>query len=74
MHVQGLRVDEARQALEEHARRFPEGRLVEERQALEVVVMARGGDVEGAERAAAAFRGAHRRSLFQPLVDQALKH
>lgn len=73
MHLQALRTDEARGALEEYGRRFPSGRLAEERQALEVVLLARSGDVEAAQRAADAFKTTHRRSLFQPMIEQALK-
>ncbi|MBI5494943.1 MAG: hypothetical protein HY904_07925 [Deltaproteobacteria bacterium] len=71
-HLQAARLEDARGALAEHGRRFPAGRLVEERLALEVVLLARAGDREAATRAADAFRAAHRRSLFQPMVDQAL--
>jgi hypothetical protein len=56
--------------LAEHARRFKEGRLVEEREALRVKSLAGLGRHEEAQRAASAFRVRFPRSVLLPAVRQ----
>ena len=60
-----IRTGEGRRALttlEEHARRFPQGQLVEDREALRVQALCAAGDDAGARAAARAFESAHPRS------------
>lgn len=52
----------------EHARRFENGRLVEEREALRVKALAGLGRTEEARRAAASFRARFPRSVLLPAV------
>jgi hypothetical protein len=54
----------------EHARRFRDGRLAEEREALRVKSLAGLGRTEEAHRAAAAFRARFPRSVLLPAVSQ----
>ena len=54
----------------EHARRFKDGRLTEEREALRVKSLAGLGRSEDARRAAAAFRARFPRSVLLPAVSQ----
>jgi hypothetical protein len=54
----------------EHARRFKDGRLAEEREALRVKSLAGLGRKEDAHRAAAAFRARFPRSVLLPAVSQ----
>jgi hypothetical protein len=54
----------------EHARRFRDGRLVEEREALRVKSLAGLGRTEDAHRAAVAFRARFPRSVLLPAVSQ----
>ena len=54
----------------EHARRFKDGRLAEEREALRVKSLAGLGRTEEAHRAAAAFRARFPRSVLLPAVSQ----
>ena len=54
----------------EHARRFKDGRLAEEREALRVKALAGLGRTEEARRAAAAFRARFPRSVLLPAVSQ----
>ena len=54
----------------EHARRFKDGRLTEEREALRVKALAGLGRSEDARRAAAAFRARFPRSVLLPAVNQ----
>jgi hypothetical protein len=49
----------ALQALDEHARRFPKGQLVEDREALRVQALCAAGQSEAARQAARAFEHAH---------------
>jgi len=56
--------------LAEHARRFKNGRLVEEREALRVKALMGLGRSEEARRAAAAFRARFPRSVLLPAVGQ----
>ena len=53
----------ALRALAEHRREFAAGALVEEREALEVKALARGGDLEGARRQARRFERQFPRSV-----------
>lgn len=57
--------------LNEHAHRFPRGQLAEERDALEVVALARAGDMTRARVRAEDFVRHHPQSLFLPSVQQA---
>ena len=57
--------------LKEHARRYPRGQLAEERDALEVVALARAGDHKRARVRADEFVRHHPNSLFLPSVQQA---
>ncbi|HMF43628.1 MAG TPA: hypothetical protein VKQ32_23300 [Polyangia bacterium] len=54
----------------EHARRFKDGRLAEEREALRVKALAGLGRTEEARRAAKAFRARFPRSVLLPAVSQ----
>ena len=54
----------------EHARRFKNGRLVEEREALRVKALVGLGRGEEARHAAAAFRARFPRSVLLPAVGQ----
>jgi hypothetical protein len=54
----------------EHARRFKDGRLAEEREALRVKALAGLGRTEEARRAAAAFEARFPRSVLLPAVSQ----
>jgi len=54
----------------EHARRFKDGRLTEEREALRVKALASLGRSADARRAAAAFRARFPRSVLLPAVNQ----
>jgi type IV secretory pathway VirB10-like protein len=56
----------------EHARRFKDGRLAEEREALRVKSLAGLGRTEEAQRAATAFRARFPRSVLLPAVSQML--
>ncbi len=60
-------------AIARHAREFPQGRLVEEGDALRVRALVAAGRVAEARTAAEAFRGAHPDSVLQPSVDAALR-
>ena len=57
-------------ATSEHARRFKNGRLVEEREALRVKALMGLGRAEEARHAAAAFRARFPRSVLLPTVGQ----
>ena len=59
-------------ALAEHARRFPMGRLTEEREALRVRSLLGLGRTVEAQRAARAFAARFRRSALLPRVLEAL--
>ena len=54
----------------EHARRFPNGRLAEEREALRVRSLAGAGRSEDARRATAAFAARFPRSVLLPRLQQ----
>jgi hypothetical protein len=54
----------------EHARRFKDGRLAEEREALRVKALASLGRTEEARRAAAAFKARFPRSVLLPAVSR----
>jgi hypothetical protein len=56
--------------INEHTRRFKNGRLVEEREALRVKALMGLGRSEEARRAAAAFRSRFPRSVLLPAVGQ----
>jgi hypothetical protein len=63
--------DAALAALGTHAAKFPQGQLVEERSALEVLALATAGRAEEARAKAAAFRQRFPAGLFRGLVDGA---
>jgi hypothetical protein len=56
--------------LAEHGRRFPNGRLTEEREALRVRALAGSGRTDEASRAAEAFGNRFPRSVFLPPLDR----
>lgn len=60
----------AMRPIAEHARRFKEGRLAEEREALRVKALTGLGRIEEARRAAAAFASRFPRSPLLPVVSQ----
>jgi len=60
----------ALQVIAEHTRRFKNGRLAEEREALRVKSLAGLGRTEAARRAAAAFRSHYPRSVLLPAVSR----
>ncbi len=66
------RATDALQAIEEHAARFPHGRLVEEREALAVQALVLAGQAGAAQARAARFHQAYPDSVFGPAVDRAL--
>ena len=57
----------------EHGRRFPNGRLAEEREALRVRSLARAGRADEARRSLAAFAGRFPHSVFLPRLQQAAR-
>ena len=57
----------------QHRQQYPEGQFTEERQALEISALMRTGDPDGARRAALDFRRRYPKSLFSPVVEQALR-
>jgi hypothetical protein len=59
-------------ALDEHARRFPRGELAEEREALAVQALARGGRLEEAARRAERFDARYPHSVLGPVVHAAV--
>jgi hypothetical protein len=61
-------------ALEAHRDRYPEGSLVEEREALTVLALVKVGRVDDAKSKADRFRARWPRSLFLPAIDGALTH
>lgn len=66
------RTADALTTIEEHARRFPRGRLAEEREALAVQALALTGDRAGALARATQFRRAYPSSIFGSAVDRAV--
>lgn len=63
---------DARASLAEHARVHPNGKLLEERRALEVLVLAREGKTQEAQAAAAAFSRSWPKSVFLPSIQRAV--
>jgi hypothetical protein len=57
---------------EQHAQRFPRGRLAEERESMWVQALVFAGEIEEAQVRAARFRRRYPSSLFLPVVDAAL--
>jgi hypothetical protein len=71
-----LRSGEARRAqslIADHRRRYPEGKLTEERDALAIRILVRLGQRAAAKREAHAFRQRYPRSMLLPVVEQALR-
>jgi hypothetical protein len=60
-------------ALERHARRFPRGRLAPERESMWVQALVSAGRYDSAREHAARFRRAYPGSMFQSVVDAALR-
>lgn len=60
-------------SLDRHARLFPHGQLAEERESLYVQALLAGGDAVRAQKRAEQFHRQFPRSLFGPVVDQALQ-
>lgn len=67
VHIKRGQLEEAVSVLEEHARRFPDGQVAEERQALQAITWCKLGRPEGRE-AAKAFLQAHPASPQAPRV------
>lgn len=65
------RAADALTAIAEHAKRFPHGRLVEEREALAVQSLALAGDRAGALERSRRFHRAYPNSIFGAAVDRA---
>jgi hypothetical protein len=65
-------VDPAVEALEQHRQRFPEGQLVEEREALSIIASARAGMSQDAASRVAAFEKRFPHSLWREQVESAL--
>lgn len=63
---------DAARVLDLHARRFPSGLLVEEREALTIKTMVENGRIEEARKLGLKFRERFPKSLFGPAVDEAL--
>lgn len=66
------RFEAALAPLAEHARRFPGGRLVEEREALRIQSLSKLGRASEARQAAQAFRARFPRSVLLPRLGEAL--
>ena len=66
------RPEDAIAAASRHAQKWPNGYLVEDRDAVWIEALAAAGQRAEAERRAAAFRKAFPKSLFIPIVDAAL--
>ena len=60
-------------ALERHAQRYPRGRLAPEREGMLVQALVSVGRYDAAREHAARFRRAYPGSMFQPVVDAALR-
>ncbi len=60
----------AQRAIDTHARRFPDGILAEEREALAIKTLVAAGRREDAQKRAAAFRERFPDGLFQPSTDE----
>jgi hypothetical protein len=65
------RTSAALDAIERHAREFPKGQLVEEREGLRVIALARSGQSEDARKKAAAFRKRYPSSVLLPATEAA---
>jgi hypothetical protein len=63
---------DAVRTLQLHARRFPNGFLVEEREALTIKIMVENGQIDEARKLGLKFRERYPKSLFGPTVDDAL--
>jgi hypothetical protein len=63
---------DAARTLQLHARRYPTGFLVEEREALIIKIMVENGQIEEARKLGLKFRERYPKSLFGPAVDEAL--
>ncbi len=70
--VQAGRAQEALRTIARHSREFPNGRLVEEREGLRIVALARLGRTDQANTLAARFRHRYPRSLLLPMIDSTL--
>ncbi len=59
--------------LDQHARRFPDGALAQEREAMMIHALVLTGDKERAQHRADAFRGRYPGSLLWPMIDATLR-
>jgi hypothetical protein len=59
-------------AVKQHVREFPRGRLREEREAIAIQALAQAGETDQARARAALFREAFPTSVFLPAVEAAL--
>jgi len=66
------RAGDALVAVEAHAKRFPRGRLVEEREALAVQALASSGRLDEAKARAAKFHSRFPSSIFWPAVERSV--
>jgi outer membrane protein assembly factor BamD (BamD/ComL family) len=60
-------------ALDKHVRQFPRGRLAEERDVLRVQALALAGRTDEARALAQTFRARYPKSVFLPVLDDALR-
>jgi hypothetical protein len=65
-------LDGAQRLIEAHRRQFTQGKLVEEREALTIALVAQSGDLAGARQLAAEFKSSYPNSFMQPAVDAAV--
>jgi outer membrane protein assembly factor BamD (BamD/ComL family) len=65
-------LDDVEQSLESHARRYPSGLLLEEREALAIKTLVDRGRVDEARKRAARFKEPFPNSIFGPAVDETL--
>ncbi len=66
------RSDDALAAANEHAQRFPQGKLVEDRDMLIVQALLANGDHKGAESRAASFKRTYPKSIYIPAIERML--
>ena len=66
------RYDDASAAIERHVSEYPEGRLIEEREALSILLQLGVGDADAARTRFANFRHRYPASIFIPSIEQRL--
>jgi hypothetical protein len=62
----------ALRTLDLHRRRYPEGKLREEREGLKIIALAQDGQSAAAQEDAASFKKKYPSSVFLPMIDEAL--